>query len=131
MNFSAKDIGFHEHNNQAYCEHCYTNIVLPKCRACEKPITDRTMKAMGNQWHVSCFVCKVSHVCQKWHFVMTEQCQDKVCNIRVCLCQSVREGYVISYLYYDIGWHFIACQHDKMLQLCHVGDLHGRKCHLQ
>ena len=55
-------VGFHEHNNQAYCEHCYTNIVLPKCRACEKPITDRTMKAMGNQWHVSCFVCKVIQV---------------------------------------------------------------------
>ena len=60
LNFSAKDVGFHEHNNQAYCEHCYTNIVLPKCRACEKPITDRTMKAMGNQWSRAVLFLKVS-----------------------------------------------------------------------
>eukprot|EP00093_Oithona_nana_P013414 13414.XXX_655562_656017_1 [CDS] Oithona nana genome sequencing. len=33
-------------------------MVLPKCQGCQKPITDRTMKAMGGQWHVTCFVCK-------------------------------------------------------------------------
>lgn len=58
LNFSTADVGYHEHNGQAYCEPCYNNTVLPKCKGCNTPITDRTMKAMGGQWHVSCFVCK-------------------------------------------------------------------------
>ena len=62
LNFSQNDTGYHENEGQAYCEPCYTNMVLPKCKGCQKPITDRTMKAMGGQWHVTCFVCKVSQL---------------------------------------------------------------------
>ena len=61
LNFSDKDVGFHEYSNMPYCEKCYANIALPKCQGCHNPITDRTMKAMGGQWHISCFVCKVSN----------------------------------------------------------------------
>ena len=59
LNFSIAQCGFHENEGRALCESCYANNILPKCQACQKPITDRTMKAMGGQWHVSCFVCKV------------------------------------------------------------------------
>ena len=59
LNFSTAHVGFHENEGRALCENCYANNVLPKCQGCQAPITDRTMKAMGGQWHVSCFVCKV------------------------------------------------------------------------
>ena len=59
LNFSTAQVGFHENEGRALCENCYANNVLPKCQGCQAPITDRTMKAMGGQWHVSCFVCKV------------------------------------------------------------------------
>ena len=59
LNFSIAQCGFHENEGRALCESCYANNILPKCQGCQKPITDRTMKAMGGQWHVSCFVCKV------------------------------------------------------------------------
>ena len=59
LNFTAAQVGFHENEGRALCENCYANNILPKCQGCQMPITDRTMKAMGGQWHVSCFVCKV------------------------------------------------------------------------
>jgi hypothetical protein len=35
------------------------DAALPKCKGCSKPITDKALKALGGQWHVNCFVCKV------------------------------------------------------------------------
>ena len=59
LNFAEAGIGYHENEGTAFCGNCYTNNILPQCKGCKKPITDRTMKAMDAQWHVSCFVCKV------------------------------------------------------------------------
>ena len=73
LNFSSHDIGYHENEGQAYCETCYTNMVLPKCQGCQKPITDRTMKAMGGQWHVTCFVCKVRPICMNAYNFQSKQ----------------------------------------------------------
>ena len=58
-NFSKAKLGYHEHEGYAYCETCYTEHALPKCQGCSKPITDKTIKALGGQWHISCLVCKV------------------------------------------------------------------------
>ena len=68
LNFSTAQVGFHENEGRALCENCYANNVLPKCQGCQAPITDRTMKAMGGQWHVSCFVCKVPIQYQNLHW---------------------------------------------------------------
>ena len=57
--FSA-ECGYHEHEEKPYCEKCYTEIALPKCQGCKKPITDKAINAMGGPWHLTCFVCKVS-----------------------------------------------------------------------
>ena len=45
--------------NRPYCEHCYQDTVLPKCGGCKEPIQDQAVKALGKQWHVKCFACKV------------------------------------------------------------------------
>jgi len=57
-NFSKAKLGYHEHEGYAYCETCYTEHALPKCQGCSKPIIDKTIKALGGQWHISCLVCK-------------------------------------------------------------------------
>ena len=51
---------YREKDGQPYCDHCYTDTVLPKCGGCKEPITDRALKALDKQWHVKCFVCMVS-----------------------------------------------------------------------
>ena len=51
---------YREKDSHPYCDSCYTDIVLPKCGGCNKPITDRALKAFDTQWHVACFVCVVS-----------------------------------------------------------------------
>lgn len=33
-----------------------------KCFACQKPITDGALVALGNHWHNKCFVCMVSQI---------------------------------------------------------------------
>lgn len=53
----SNDMSYREKDNKPYCEHCYNDLVLPKCGGCGQPITDRALKAFDKQWHVSCFVC--------------------------------------------------------------------------
>ena len=43
----------------AFCDECYYEKILPKCFGCQRPITDRALKALDVQWHVKCFVCEV------------------------------------------------------------------------
>ena len=57
-----KDQGFHERNNFPYCKACYVELACEKCAGCSKPITDKAIKALDKDWHVACFVCKVSSV---------------------------------------------------------------------
>ena len=55
-------MSYREKDSHPYCDSCYTDLVLPKCGGCGKPITDRALKAFDTQWHVSCFVCAVRNI---------------------------------------------------------------------
>nr|ALS04659.1 paxillin-like isoform X4 [Pseudodiaptomus poplesia] len=53
----TQNMSYREKDGKPYCEHCYTDTVLPKCGGCANPITDRALKAFDKQWHIKCFVC--------------------------------------------------------------------------
>jgi len=38
---------------------CYIAAVCDKCHGCNRPITDKALRALDHSWHVACFVCKV------------------------------------------------------------------------
>merc|ERR1712037_1031334 len=50
-------MSYREREGKPYCDHCYTDTVLPKCGGCGQPITDRALRAFDKQWHIKCFVC--------------------------------------------------------------------------
>ena len=54
------ETGFHDLKGNPHCEKCYVDAACPKCKGCEKAITDKSVNAMGGSWHVDCFVCKAS-----------------------------------------------------------------------
>lgn len=49
--------GFLEKDGKAYCEEDYYNMFAPKCAACDKPILDEVISALGKNFHATCFVC--------------------------------------------------------------------------
>ncbi len=51
---------FVEKDGYAWCVECHTNRYSSKCRKCRKPVIDTVVKALGHDWHGSCFVCLVS-----------------------------------------------------------------------
>nr|POE50122.1 lim domain-containing protein c4f6.12 [Quercus suber] len=57
--FDAKT-PFVEKDGYAWCVGCHTNRYSAKCRKCRKPVTDVVVKALGAEWHDTCFVCMVS-----------------------------------------------------------------------
>ena len=52
-------LSYREEGGRPYCDPCYTATVLPRCAGCTQPITDRALRAMDQQWHVTCFTCQV------------------------------------------------------------------------
>ncbi|KAF2761624.1 hypothetical protein EJ05DRAFT_507273 [Pseudovirgaria hyperparasitica] len=48
---------FVEKEGYAWCVGCHTNRYSAKCRGCRKPITEVVVKALGSEWHDTCFVC--------------------------------------------------------------------------
>lgn len=44
-------------DNKPYCERDYEDLFCPRCQACEKPISDYVLQAMGKTWHMLHFVC--------------------------------------------------------------------------
>ena len=52
-------VGYHIHEEKPYCESCYIDLAVPKCKGCSKPILDKALNALGGTWHLTCFVCKV------------------------------------------------------------------------
>ena len=50
---------FVEKDGYAWCVGCHTNRYSSKCRKCRKPVIDTVLKALGYDWHGSCFVCTV------------------------------------------------------------------------
>jgi len=63
--FSA-ETGYHEHESRPFCEPCYADVALPKCKACGSAIKDRAVKALNADWHLGCFVCKVCILKNIW-----------------------------------------------------------------
>uniref|UniRef100_A0A8R1I0D8 LIM zinc-binding domain-containing protein n=1 Tax=Caenorhabditis japonica TaxID=281687 RepID=A0A8R1I0D8_CAEJA len=52
---------FYNIDDKPTCESCYQNS-LEKCTACNRPISDKLLRACGGVYHVNCFVC---HSCKK------------------------------------------------------------------
>ncbi|KAI4127803.1 MAG: hypothetical protein LQ338_003032 [Usnochroma carphineum] len=50
---------FVEKGGYAWCVGCHTNRFSGKCRGCKKPVVDLVVRALGGEWHESCFCCKV------------------------------------------------------------------------
>uniref|UniRef100_A0A0K0DWE8 LIM zinc-binding domain-containing protein n=1 Tax=Strongyloides stercoralis TaxID=6248 RepID=A0A0K0DWE8_STRER len=48
---------FFERAGKAYCEHDYHELFSPRCAACQGPIKDRCVTAMGKTFHTEHFVC--------------------------------------------------------------------------
>ncbi|XP_008194630.1 transforming growth factor beta-1-induced transcript 1 protein isoform X2 [Tribolium castaneum] len=48
---------FQEKDNEPYCDKCYADKFLTRCKACGDPITDKVVTAMGADWHEDHFVC--------------------------------------------------------------------------
>ena len=43
--FSA-ETGYHEHQEKPYCERCFADVALPKCKGCGNPIREKAIKAL-------------------------------------------------------------------------------------
>eukprot|EP01091_Cochliopodium_minus_P016211 TRINITY_DN5_c0_g1_i1.p1 TRINITY_DN5_c0_g1~~TRINITY_DN5_c0_g1_i1.p1 ORF type:complete len:662 (-),score=226.75 TRINITY_DN5_c0_g1_i1:175-2160(-) len=48
---------FFEQEGKPHCENCYQNLFCPRCAACDQPITQRVITALGKKWHPEHFVC--------------------------------------------------------------------------
>ena len=48
---------FFERDGRPYCENCYHSLYSPRCGACQKPILDKCISALGQTWHPECFCC--------------------------------------------------------------------------
>src|SRR5438270_13786415 len=59
-------VGHVERDGNVYCPIDFTNLFLPKCRRCNKPVEKEAVSAsdgkLEGKWHVKCFVC---HTCNK------------------------------------------------------------------
>ncbi|XP_053548760.1 zyxin [Bombina bombina] len=49
---------YYESEGRPLCEECYQDT-LAVCAVCEKKITERLLRAMGKEYHPSCFMCAV------------------------------------------------------------------------
>jgi hypothetical protein len=48
---------FLSHEDDPYCEQCYTNLMATRCATCQMPITDTAIHASGRVYHPNHFVC--------------------------------------------------------------------------
>jgi formylmethanofuran dehydrogenase subunit E len=48
---------FIEHEGQPYCEADYNELFSERCAACQQPITDKCVSALGNKYHPHHFNC--------------------------------------------------------------------------
>ena len=53
--------GYFEKDGKPYCHEHYFNLHAPRCAACEKPILEDVINALGKQWHPECFNCSECH----------------------------------------------------------------------
>ena len=46
------------HSDELWCRGCLERDVAKKCARCSQPITQKCIKALGQNWHPECFTCK-------------------------------------------------------------------------
>ena len=54
---------FTVYRGHPYCERCHLRLHKPKCRACNLPIADGALVALGKKYHPGCFKCSVRAPC--------------------------------------------------------------------
>ncbi|NXW89251.1 LPXN protein, partial [Alopecoenas beccarii] len=54
------DDGFHARGGKPYCRQDFLAMFAPKCRGCDRAVTDNYLSALQGVWHPECFVCAVS-----------------------------------------------------------------------
>lgn len=52
-----EDATFNIQDGEPVCSDCFIERYTSTCAACKKPILERTICAMGENWHECCFVC--------------------------------------------------------------------------
>lgn len=52
-----KGVTCHEYEGRLYCGPHYKELLASQCAQCRKPITGRSITALGKQWHPEHFVC--------------------------------------------------------------------------
>ncbi|KAI5370490.1 putative Zinc finger, LIM-type [Septoria linicola] len=71
---------FVEKDGYAWCVGCHTNRYSSKCRKCRKPVTDVVVKALGADWHSSCFICmECNGDFEDGRYFLRGDSQDPVC----------------------------------------------------
>ncbi|XP_030764374.1 transforming growth factor beta-1-induced transcript 1 protein-like isoform X2 [Sitophilus oryzae] len=48
---------FHTNEDKPYCGNCHVKLFAKTCHACDKPILDKCVQAMGANWHEDHFIC--------------------------------------------------------------------------
>jgi hypothetical protein len=54
---SFKGANCHEYEGRLYCDPHYRELLAATCAQCKKPITGRSVTALGKQWHPEHFCC--------------------------------------------------------------------------
>ena len=57
--FDAKK-PFVEKDGYAWCLNCHAGRFSGRCKGCRKPVVTEGIRALDAEWHIDCFVCKVS-----------------------------------------------------------------------
>ncbi|PWA16669.1 hypothetical protein CCH79_00017485, partial [Gambusia affinis] len=52
------DEGFHDRDNQQYCQQCFLTLFASRCQGCSEPILENYISALNSLWHPQCFVCR-------------------------------------------------------------------------
>nr|XP_039252060.1 PDZ and LIM domain protein 7-like [Styela clava] len=53
-----QNIGFIDEGGERYCKDCYEKHFAHTCGKCHKKVVGEVMHALGQTWHMTCFVCK-------------------------------------------------------------------------
>lgn len=52
-----QNIGFIEEKGERYCKDCYEKYFAHTCGLCYEKVVGEVMHALGQTWHMTCFVC--------------------------------------------------------------------------
>nr|POE47754.1 lim domain-containing protein c4f6.12 [Quercus suber] len=93
--FDAKT-PFVEKDGYAWCVGCHTSRYSAKCRKCRKPVTEVVVKALGAEWHDTCFVCmECNGDFHDGRYFLRGEAQDPVC-VKCYIVNSTARHSIIS-----------------------------------